>query len=54
MFLKLLDVVGHREGRPAIQQNLQNLIVVPVGGEDQRRYVWGKGCGVDVHFLPAL
>ena len=47
-------VVGRRQRRAAIQQNLQDLVVVHVGGQDQRRYVRGEVGRRPVNSLPAL
>ena len=47
-------VVRARHHRPAVQQDLDHLVVVGVGRQDQRRDVRGEGGRVPVHRFPAL
>ena len=64
-----LDVVRYRDGGPAVQQQLQNLVVVPggagtvaavavqclpVGGQDERGDVPREVGGTGLHRLPAV
>lgn len=47
-------VVRQRNGRSAIQQHLQDLVIVLVGGQYQRRDVLGEHTMVVVNALPGL
>lgn len=46
--------MGHRQGRPSVEQNLQDLVVVLVGGQNQRRDVGGERGRGPVHGFPTL
>ena len=47
-------VVGTREDCPAVEEDLDDLVVVSVRGQDQRRDVRGEGRRVRGDRLPAL
>lgn len=48
------DVMGHGERGSSVQQELKDLIVVLMGGEDQGRDVLGEGGRLSGQRLPAL
>lgn len=50
----LPNVVWHRQSRPSIQQDFQNLVVVFVSGQDERCDIGGEGRRRPVHGFPAL
>ena len=50
----LPDVVRHWKRCASIQKQFQNLIVVPVSGQDQRRDIGSEGGVFVIQRLPAL
>ena len=48
------DIVRTGESGASVQQYLDHLVVVGVGGEDERRDVGGEGGGVGGKSLPTL
>ena len=48
------DIVRTGEDGPPVQQDLDDLVVVGVGGEDERGDVGGEGGRVGGQRLPAL
>ena len=48
------DIVRTGESGASVQQYLDHLVVVSVGGEDERRDVGGEGGGVGGKRLPTL
>lgn len=44
----------HGQGGAAVEQQLQDLVIVPVGGEDQRSDIRRKSGVFIIEFLPAL
>lgn len=46
--------MGHGQGGATIQQQLEDLVVVAVGGQDQWRNVWRESGILAIQRLPAL
>ena len=48
------DIVGHRKCCPAVEQNFDDFVVVPVGRQHQRRDVRGERRRLRGNRLPTL
>ena len=54
LIARAFEVVGGREGGSSVQQDLEDLVVVLVGGQDQGRDVRGVVGGNVVHGFPGI
>ena len=52
--IDLPDVVGHRQSGASIQQDLEDLVIIAMGGQYQRSDIGREGRGGAIHFLPTL